>query len=197
MTPRLFRPALAAAVFLLGSQSAALALNWRIAPDQSHIAFRYQEDGAPAEGRFEHFEGVAEFDDARPNRARMDLKIRVDSIALSDGFRSDFVKNETWFDARRFPVAGFTLNQIAPVAAEGAAAGETQRYTVEGVLTIKGRSKPIRTEIDLKLQDRTARATGSVDFSRAEFGVGDAFGGFFVDIGDKITVDFDITARRI
>ena len=177
----------------------AWALNWRIAPDQSQITFDYTEDGAPAQGRFERFEGLGEFDRARPQRARLDLTIEIDSIQLSSGFRSSFVKTETWFDAENFPEARFKLEEIALAdpAKPAPAEGETARYRVAGVLEIKGAEQEVDTVIDLTLEARRARAVGSLAFKRSDFNIGDRIGGLFVELGDEIIVNFDIIANRL
>ncbi|MEL6979678.1 MAG: YceI family protein [Pseudomonadota bacterium] len=195
LQPFLALAALLAATF---STTPAAALNWRIDPAESAIAFRYTEDGAPEVGAFAAFKGVAEFDAARPHRARLDLIIEVDSIELKDAFRSGFVQSETWFDSAAHPRALFRLERIALApSAPPAAADEPRPYDVEGVLTIKGVSLPIATQIDLTLQDRVARAVGEVRFDRRAFSIGDAFGALFVDIGAEIIVAFDIVAKRI
>ncbi|MEL6318989.1 MAG: YceI family protein [Pseudomonadota bacterium] len=187
---------LAAAAALWAAPAAAL--NWRIAPAESQITFAYTENGEPAEGRFKRFGGVGEFDRARPQRARLDLEIAVDSIELSNGFRTSFVKTETWFDAESHPTAHFILDEIRldPSAGEPEV-GETARYAVVGRLRIKGVERPVETAIDLTLDARRARAVGAVTFERSAFGVGDRIGGLFVDLSDAITVQFDIVANRL
>lgn len=190
----------AAAVALIAAASLwaapAQALNWRIAPAESQIAFRYEEDGEPGQGAFGTFEGTAEFDAARPQRARLDIEIRIDSIKLPDSLRTSFVQTETWFDSAQFPTATFRLERITP-AAEAGAAGGPRPYDVEGVLTIKGESRPLATQIMLTLEPRRARAVGEVRFDRRDFRIGDDFGALFVEIGSEIAVAFDIVARRI
>lgn len=184
-----------AAAYVAGP-AAALAFNWRIQPAESEIVFEYQEDGAPAAGRFTRFEGVAEFDRRRPERARLTLKIDVDSIALSDNFRSEFVKNETWFDEKSFPQAVYVLRSLT--LAEGAdPRADTLRYIAEGDLTIKGRTKRLTTSFELDLDSGRARARGRLAFNRFDFNVGDRVGGLFVDIGDEVAVAFDLAAKRL
>lgn len=186
---------------LIAAASPAAAFNWRIAPDESEIRFAYIEDGEPAEGRFTKFGGVAEFDPLRPGVARLNLEIKIDSIDLSDDFRSDFVQSETWFDEERFPKAVFTLKKLIPenpAAAHPVSAGGRQeiRYRAEGELTIKGQTRPASTPFTLVLENGVAHASGALRFNRFDFNVGDRVGGLFVDIGDQIAVEFDLVARK-
>lgn len=180
----------------------AVAFNWRISPENSEIRFSYTEDGDPAVGRFTQFSGVAEFDPRRPGVARLDLKIEIDSIALSDGFRSDFVQTETWFNEERFPTASFRLTRLIPeepvdAAPLEAGARRVLRYRAEGELTIKGETRPTATPFTLVLENGGARATGALRFNRFDFHVGDKIGGLFVEIGEDVAVEFDLAAQKL
>ena len=189
MTAQALRSLLTAAALLLALHAPALAATWRVDPSQSKLAFTYKEDGKPAFGSFERFSGTGSFDPATPQNATLDLTIEVGSITLKDGVRSSIVKGETWFDAENIPTARFQLKKLTPLDKPGL-------YRADGVLTIKNFSRRVRPVVRLDIDGRTARARGKITFRRSHFRVGDVALSLFVEVSDRITVDFDVRARR-
>lgn len=164
------------------------AADWRVDPDASQVEITYLEDGEPQPGAFTRFRGEGSFDPARPERAALKLTFETASIALADGFRSEFVQTEAWFDSKRYPVVTFVLTRLTPIADD--------RYRAEGVLTIKTVSRPIVSELALRLEERQAIAEGALRFDRLDFKLGDTIGGFLIEIGRPIDVRFRLRAER-
>ena len=184
-----FRALIISIGLLLLPASQALAAKWQVDQGRSKLAFIYKEDGEPAFGKFEKFSGVGSFDASSPQKAKLDLTIDVRSIRLKDGLRSSLVKTETWFDAKNIPKARFQLKKLTPTKKAGV-------YRADGVLTIKNFSRRIRPVVTLAINKNTARARGKISFKRSQFRVGDPTISLFVEVSDRITVDFDIRARR-
>lgn len=189
MNANILRTLLAVAALLFATPDIASAAKWRVDPGKSKLAFTYKEDGKPAFGSFEKFSGTGSFDPNAPQKAKLDLVIHVGSIKLKDGVRSGIVKGETWFDSENIPTARFQLKKLTPMDKPGL-------YRAEGVLTIKNFSRRIRPVVRLDIKDRTARARGRITFRRSHFRVGDVTLSLFVEVSDRITVDFDVRARR-
>lgn len=164
------------------------AADWRVDSDASQVEITYLEDGAPQPGAFTRFRGEGSFDPDRPERAALKLTFETASIALTDGFRSEFVQTEAWFDSKRYPVATFVLTRLTLIADD--------RYRAEGVLTIKTVSRPIVSELALRLEERQAIAEGALRFDRLDFKLGDTIGGFLIEIGRPIDVRFRLRAER-
>ena len=181
------RMALATALYAAAS-TAALAAEWRVDPEASRLDITYIEDDEAQSGLFERFSGEARFDTTHPEAARLTLTIDIESIALADRFRSEFVQSEAWFDRERYPTAQYELTSLTLI--------EGSRYASTGVLTIKGRSLPIETPITLELSETEAIAEGALSFDRLDFGLGDTVGGFIIDIGRAIEVRFRFVAQR-
>lgn len=178
--------------FLLWAGASLLLLSaeahaefWRVAPGESAILFKYSENDEPKIGRFERFEGVGNFESRAPEEASLELTIEIDSIVLEDDFRTGFVKGAVWFDVESHPTATYVLERLEPTGSGG--------FQAYGALTIKGRTRAVSAPLTLEIGEGSARAVGRLEFDRFDFRVGDN-GGFLVDIGEQVAVEFDLVA---
>lgn len=182
--------ALLGALALTVTPNAALARAgrlWRVDPNASRIAFLYTADGAEEEGRFERFRASGFFAPERLETTELTLAIETASIDLDDGFRTGLATSEAWFDVEHHPTAEFRLTRLSRV--EGA------RCRAEGMLAIKGIERPLAVDLDLSFDRSEARAVGEVAFNRLDFTVGDNAASFFIDIGEMVSVRFDLVAH--
>ncbi|MBX2855515.1 MAG: YceI family protein [Rhodobacteraceae bacterium] len=159
---------------------------WRLDPDQSILLFRYVEDGVTEEGRFGKFDAEGVFDPEAPSDARFTIQIDVDSIKLPDVVRESVVKGVGWFVVEDHPTASYELTALTPIA-DG-------RYEATGTLTIKDISHPITTEADVEISETQARVKGELVFPRPDYRLGGGPEEVFFDIGDDVTVAFELVA---
>lgn len=182
------RPALIAVLGLaLAASLATAATRWAVAPGDSRIVFQYEADGAPAEGVFTGFSGEGTFDPAAPGDATLELRIESASIDLDDARASAFATSAEWFDSANHPHIVYRLIGLTPL-------GGTS-YRAVGDLTIRGRSRPIITEIELEIGEEMARASGTLEIDRRDYGLGAGPMSLFVDIGREVAVRFELVAR--
>ena len=182
----LIMPFLTAAALMQAAY--AQAASWVVDPAASNIVFEYQKDGAPAEGIFAEFSGSGSMDAADPGAATLEVRIETTSIDLYDTMASAFATSAEWFDSKNHPQVIYALHTLREVAAP--------EYEAEGVLTIRGKSKPITTRIRLEIGDTEAKASGKLNIVRSDFLLGAGPSAAFVEIGPEVAVRFDLTARK-
>ncbi len=171
----------------LGLPAAADALEWAVDPAASSIAFEYERAGQPAPGLFHRFQGSGSFEPANPAAARLTLTIDSASIDLNDGLASAFATSAEWFDSKEHPDIVYQLARLEPL-------GGT-RYRTEGFLTIRGKKRPIASEIDLDVVQGTATARGTLEIDRKAYLLGAGPSAAFVEIGPQVEVSFDLRAH--
>lgn len=136
-----------------------------VAP-KSDLTATFRQMGVPVEGRFTALRGSVAFDAARPAAASARLEVDTASFDLGADEYNEEVRGKEWFDSATHPRATF-------VAARVAVAGP-DRFTAEGIFTLKGRTQPLSVPF---VQRRAAGARsyeGEFTLSRKAFGIGDA-----------------------
>lgn len=179
--------AAAVLVFALSVPAAQAGPVWRVEPGASSIVFRYKLAGMAQQGRFGAFRGEGRFDPARPEDTRFELVIDVASLDLGMPLVSAFALSADWFDAATHPEARYRLVRLTTTA-DGTAASL-------GDIVIKGRLQVIDVPVTVEIGSDRARATGTVRFDPAYFGIGIGPSALFVDLGDWVDVSFDLVAR--
>lgn len=181
-------PALAAALTLIaGAPGAARADHWVVVPGESEIRFLYERNGQPAEGWFRRFRGVGHFDPADPGAATFEFHVESASIDLGDPVESAFATSAEWFDSANYPEIVYRLRRLEP---EGGS-----RYRAEGDLTIRGRTRPMVTTVDLHIGRERAEAEGELTVDRKDFLLGYGPSALFVRVGRLVHVAFRLVAR--
>ena len=179
--------ALALAVLAGTIMPAQSKTDWIVDPQASNVVFEYQKDGAPTEGVFRAFVGAGEFNEASPENARFELRIRSNSIDLYDALASAFATSAEWFDSRNHPDIIYVLEDLEPLG--------NWRYTAKGRITIRGEERPLTSELALAIGDGKAEAAGTLTIKRADFLLGVGPSAAFVEIGPDVLVRFSLTAR--
>ncbi|MFA1541723.1 YceI family protein [Actinomadura monticuli] len=172
---------------------------WTIDPVHSEIAFTIRHLMTTVRGSFPDFGGeVVIGDDPLDSTAR--AEIRMGSIDTRSPERDEHVRSAGFLDVRRHPVMTFTGRGVGRAAAGRRA--RTPRYHLDGELTIRGVTRPVRllTEFHGVGSDPgggvRAGFTATTALSRRDFGI--AFNvplrGDRVMLGDEITVRLEIQA---
>lgn len=175
--------------FLSFGQLYANAGEWIVRPDQSAIGFLYERAGQPAEGKFARFSGSGTFDPVRPEHARLTLRIDTSSIDLFDTLASGFATSAEWFDSKNHPDVVYQLTGLTVLG--------NARYQATGTITIRGESEVLRSPVFLVVSETHAHANGALDLDRRRFGLGVGPSAAFVEIGDRVSVRFDLVAEPV
>ncbi len=125
-------------------------------------------------GRFNQFTGSITFDPAAPQDARVEVTVQVASVDSADAKRDEHLRNADFFDAGTFPTITFSAQGFEPIA------GAEQRYAVNGELTLRGVTRPLRVEVQrLGMQPHPFTQKPGIGFetrftiNRRDFGVGE------------------------
>ena len=93
-----------------------------------------------------------------------------------------------WFAADKFPQAHVVVTGFKPTS--GGA------YTAMGTLTIRGVTKPLTLPFTLAINGGTAKADGTVQLIRTDYGVGQGEWATADTVGLEVSITFDLTASK-
>ncbi len=178
--------ALWAAALLAAPAGAREGAVWVVAPERSEIAFEFELNGKAAEGAFTRFAGEGRFDPEAPEQARLDLRIRAESIDLGLALFTAYAGSEEWFDSDDHPELRFRLDRLAP---EGRGV-----WRAVGALTVKGRTRPAEGLLELDFAGGRARAWGRLEVDRAAYDLGLGPSAGVAEVSRKVAVRFDLAA---
>ncbi len=169
---------------LLLAPSLACAGNWQIDPARSKIGFQYQAMGATLDGEFKKYLADIQLDPARPERAVIRMEIATSSIDAGNPDATAEAGSPLFFDSRRHPTARFTSTRIAPRTGG--------RYDVEGTLTAKGISRPLRITTQLKPDTSSQRLTGTFLLNRQDFKIGEGMWADPSALANEVRIAFSL-----
>jgi polyisoprenoid-binding protein YceI len=118
-----------------------LAGTWEVDPTHSALEFvaRYAVFTL-VRGRFTSFSGTVVIDPLRPSATQIDVDIDASSVDTAMAVRDAHLLSDEFFDVERHPKLSFR--------ARGATVLAAGRYTVEGELTIRGITQPVRLVVE-------------------------------------------------
>lgn len=164
--------------------------------DRSTIGFAVRCLLPAVRGTFTRFDGTGYFDALEPTRSSISLRVHASSIETRNAKRDEHLRSPDYLAADLHPDITFTSTAVEPVGA--------MQYRVTGDLTIRGILRPVMLDVrrtDADINDRGAAEitlAGRAVLDRNDWGVRWSTvlegGGLF--IGNKVTVDFSVTAVR-
>lgn len=147
---------------------------------------------ANVSGTFDSVTGAVEFDAAKPDAARFDATIDVNSLHTGDAKRDAHLKTPDFFDVEKYPSITFRSKKIVPAGGKN--------YKATGDLTVRGVTKEVTLDVEglsdevtdmWKLQRRGVGA--KVRVSRKAFGLAFDPDGAMVSDAVEITLDVEMT----
>ncbi len=118
----------------------AMSPGWPIDPAHSRVTFTVTKWGfAEVEGRFLDFGGTLFYDAARPERSRVDWRVRIASVETGAANRDKALQGADYFDTAHHPEMRFVSEHVKPLQA-GA-------IEVQGLLTIRGTTRPLTIRV--------------------------------------------------
>ena len=172
---------------------------WTIDPVHSEITFTIRHLMTTVRGTFPDFEGELVIGQD-PLDSRASAEIRMDSIDTRSAERDEHVRSPDFLDVAEHPVMTFTGTGVAPAAVGRRA--RTPRYHLDGELTIKKVTRPVRllTEFHGIGSDpwggTRAGFTATTTISRRDFGIefNIPLQGDRLMLGDEIAIALEIQA---
>lgn len=101
------------------------------------------------------------------------------------------LKSDDFFGVASHSKATFEIDKAIPYGTKGL-------YKIEGQLTIKNITKPIKFETQIDVKNGITMATADIKVDRSEYNVRYGSGSFFDNLGDKTIYDeFDIKVKLV
>ena len=125
-----------------GDDLSSLAGDWEVDPSHSALEFvcRYAMFTL-VRGRFTSFSGTAVLDPLHPEATEISVDIDPSSVDTSMAVRDEHLRGGDFFDVERHPTITFRSRGVTLLGAG--------RYVVQGDLTIRGLTQPVRLTVDL------------------------------------------------
>jgi Uncharacterized conserved protein len=125
----------------LATGTARAADNYSIDPSHSNMGFNIRHFFSRVPGHFTKFEGTITWDTQDVTKSVVNVSIDTASINTEEPKRDAHLKSADFFDAEKFPKITFVSNKVTSVSKD--------KLKVDGMLTIRGVSKPVSLDVDL------------------------------------------------
>ena len=169
---------------------------WTVDPTHSRVGFSVKHLGiATVRGTFKELEGTLEIGDDLTSATAYGT-VKTASVDTNEPGRDEHLRNADFFDVDNHPEITFESTSIEAI--------DEDSLKIIGDLTIKGTTNEVEllaeiggTEVDPWGNDRVGlEAVGKI--SRSDFGIkfNMALGSGNVAVGDKVTLNLDISAVR-
>ena len=177
-----------AALFVASAARAAAPPAWAVDKAASSLGFASSMAGEGFTGAFRRWDADIRFDPANLAASSVTATIDVASVASGNADRDQALPTDTFLDAPAFPKATFVARHFSALGGG--------KYQADGVLTLRGISKPLSLPFTLAIEGAQAKMTGQVAINRLAFGVGQGEWKAVTTIPAAVTVSIAITARR-
>lgn len=150
-------------------------------------------------GTFSRWKGTLEFDERRPEAARVEAHIEAASVDTHEPQRDAHLRSADFLDAEKYPEIVFKSTRVAPA---GGASDEGARYRVEGELTIHGVTRPVALDAEFGGRGKDPWGgerigfTATATINRKDFGLtwNQALETGGVLVGERIEITLEIQA---
>lgn len=140
----------------------AAAADWNMQPGSS-LGFSASYQGEAFSGSFAKFTPTIRFDPAKLADSRFDVRIALTSADTKNSERDDLLKSGDFFDSKRQPEARYLASKFRSLGGN--------RYAADGVLTLRGVSKPVVLTFTWTAGAKPV-LDGTAALKRLDFGVG-------------------------
>ena len=163
--------------------------------DHTHIVWEVDRFGfAKTIGTFSDVSGELAWDTEQPGNSRVRVSIALAGLRSDLQQREEIVRGPYWLDADNAPLIEFESVSVVPTGRESC---ELLCAEVEGRLTLKGTSAPVRFLVELNqsgvdpVSKRHALGfSGQGSFMRSAFGIDTALG----PIGEEVAFRIEVLA---
>jgi polyisoprenoid-binding protein YceI len=165
---------------------------WAIRKEESALSFRVAFEESAVAGRFRSFIAFVRFDPHGPGSGSIDLRVDSESIITDDAGAAAIARQSNWLNVVRYPEILFHSRGIRSLGGN--------QYVADGVLSLKGISRPLSVPFTWTDAGSAARLHGKIKIRRSTYGIGgDSVGStspIAPAIGDEVAVSFTISLFR-
>jgi polyisoprenoid-binding protein YceI len=142
----------------------ALARTWSVDAAHSNLAFTNTYQNVEYTGQFRRFSAVIDYDPNDLAHAKFDVSVDIASLDTQNSERDQTALGADFFDTAKFPKAHFVTTAFHQTA-DG-------KVIADGVLTLRGISKPIALTVSFKPDGGSATLDVIAQVKRLDFGIG-------------------------
>jgi len=150
----------------------------------SSIRFTVSNLGINVSGSFTGFEGAIQYDPKQPSNSFFNVSIDANTVNTDNSMRDDHLRNDTYFDVKKYPRITFVSTKIEKSAQNGT-------LLVFGKLTIKSKARDISFPFTVEPSNGGYLFKGAFNINRRDFDVG----GYSI-ISDRVDMVLSVFARR-
>ena len=180
MKKTLYAIVTAIALSLTAGDAAAELEKWNIDKGHSNVYFDIRHTYATVRGQFDDYSGSVQFDADNMEMGNISLEVRTKSVNTGIPNRDNHLRADEFFGVKKYPTMTFSST--------GVKQKEGNQYTVEGDLTIKGKTQKVAVpftffgsrENPLKKGQQVAGFEARFSINRLDYGVGT---GKYVEMG--------------
>lgn len=167
---------------------------WIIDPANSSINFTFVQYGKEISGQFENWSGDIRFDRNALDRSHAKIMIDISSVQTGSEDRNQQARGQDWFAVDEYPQAVFESRSFSQI--------ETNRFAVDGVLSLRGVEKQVSFPFSLELAkdgdgSRSMLMNADLDLERLAFGVGQNQWESTDAIGNEVKVSITVHADAL
>jgi polyisoprenoid-binding protein YceI len=149
----------------------------------SSVKFSIKNFGITANGSFTGLSGVVKFDPAYPDLAKLEVTVDAATVKTGIDARDSHLKKEDYFDVKTYPRLSFVSTGVTKSATG---------YFINGLITIKGITKPVAFPFDAVMRNNGYVLTGEFKLNRRDF----KLGGSSLVLSDNLNVKLSVFCRR-
>jgi polyisoprenoid-binding protein YceI len=150
----------------------------------SSVQFKIKNFGFSVTGSFTGLEGTVQFDPADIAHAYFNVSIDANTVNTDNNMRDDHLRNDTYFDVKKYPRISFVSIKVTPSSKKGV-------LFIFGKLTIKNQTKDISFPFTAEASKDGYLFKGTFNINRKDFGVGGSS-----IISDNLDVALSIFTRQ-
>jgi len=120
----------------------AFAQQWELDKAHTNFYFEVRHTYVPVRGQFMEFTGDVYFAPENLDKSKFDFTIKVDSVDTKIGKRDTHLRSPDFFDTAKYPHITFKSSKVT------SGGSKSNKYIVEGILTIKDVSRNLAFEFD-------------------------------------------------
>src|SRR5688572_950949 len=138
--------------------------NWTIDGSKSDVRFTVTKFGfEDVTGIFHESEGTIEYDPDRPERSRIEWRIKVASVTTDATNRDKAIQGPEYFDAARRPYLSFVSLPVRGLAGS--------RLEGSGQITMRGVTRPLITTVNVVNRGHSPAFETAFEVNRYDFGI--------------------------
>jgi len=160
------------------------AAQYKPVDNKSSILFKVKTFGINVNGTFTGLDGNIVFDPNHLNDSRFDVNIDTKSINTDNSLRDDHLKEESFFDVKKYPLIHFVSTRIVPSTKKGT-------LLIYGNLSIKDQTKELSFSFTAEPLVNSYLFKGKLSVNRKDFHVGETN-----IISDNVEISLSVLAAK-